>query len=122
MKTFTKITTLLLFMFLSTNLVAQNEGIIKNAKVALAEMNSLIVSEDANLALSETQQAQIEKLLVERMTKVKDLKKSEPDEEKFKEARKPILDEYYKKIFVESLSKEQRTAYQTANKKAKEKK
>ena len=122
MKIMSKCTTVLLFMFLSTNLVAQNEGIIKNAKGALAEINSLIVSEDANLALSETQQVEIEKLLVERMIKIRDLKKSEPDEKKFKEARKPILDEYNKKIFVESISKEQRMAYQAANKKAKVKK
>jgi hypothetical protein len=121
MKTMTKITTLLLFMFLSTSLFAQNEAAAKNAKAAVTELNKLITSEDPKLTLSESQQVTIEKLFLERMIKISDLKKATPDEEQFKEARTPIFAEYYQKVFVDSMSKEQRMAYQAANKKAKEK-
>jgi len=72
-----RFTTLLVFVFLSTNLFAQNNKMKERANVLVEEMNSQIISEDKGLSLSESQKINIGELMTQRIQAVKDLKKSE---------------------------------------------
>jgi len=111
-----------LFVFLSTNLFAQNNKMIERANTLVEEMNSQIISEDKTLALSENQKLNIRELTTQRMQAIKDLKKSEANKEKRKEAQKAINKEYNQKINSKILSKEQRLAFRDSRKKIKDKK
>jgi len=117
-----RFTTLLVFVFLSTNLFAQNNKMKERANVLVEEMNSQIISEDKGLSLSENQKINIGELMTQRMQAVKELKKSEENEEKRKEVQKALNKEYNQKIYSSILSKEQRLALREARKKIKDKK
>jgi len=117
-----RFTTLLVFVFLSTNLFAQNNKMKERANVLVEEMNSQIISEDKGLSLSESQKINIGELMTQRMQAVKELKKSEENEEKRKEVQKALNKEYNQKIYSNILSKEQRLALREARKKIKDKK
>lgn len=114
--------TLLVFVVLSTNLFAQNNKMIERANTLVEEINTQIISEDKALALSENQKINIGELMTQRIQAVKDLKKSETNEEKRKEAQMAINKEYNQKIYGEILSKEQRLALRDAKSKLKGKK
>ena len=60
--------------------------------------------------------------MTQRMQDVKELKKSEENEEKRKEVQKALNKEYNQKIYSSILSKEQRLALREARKKIKDKK
>ena len=117
-----RFTTLLVFVFLSTNLFAQNNKMKERANVLVEEMNSQIISEDKGLSLSENQKINIREIITQRIQAVKDLKKSESSKEKGKEVQKSLVKEYNQKIYSKILSNEQRLALREARKKIKDKK
>ena len=117
-----RFTTLLVFVFLSTNLFAQNNKMKERANILVEEMNSQIISEDKGLSLSENQKINIREIITQRIQAVKDLKKSESSKEKGKEVQKSLIKEYNQKIYSKILSNEQRLALREARKKIKDKK
>jgi len=117
-----RFTTLLVFVFLSTNLFAQNNKMKERANALVEEMNSQIISEDKGLSLSENQKINIGEIITQRIQAVKDLKKSESNKEKRKEVQKALNKEYNQKIYSNILSKEQRLALREARKKIKDQK
>ena len=117
-----RFTTLLVFVFLSTNLFAQNNKMKERANILVEEMNSQIISEDKGLSLSENQKINIREIITQRIQAVKDLKKSESSKEKGKEVQKSLVKEYNQKIYSKILSNEQRLALREARKKIKDKK
>jgi len=113
-----KFSTCLLLIFLSTTLFAQNGKAQKKVEQSVNEINALLMAENEELALSDSQKAQIKDLMIQKSQEVADHKKSDKSEDK--EALKVIMKKYNTKIFNETLTKEQMTAYRKAKNKNKE--
>ena len=115
LNTMTKLLTCLFFIFLSTNLFAQNDKMIQRANERVEEINSLIISEDKALALTETQKSTMKDLFAQKMKALVAFNKS--DEKDSKEARNAFQKKHNVKIFNETMSKKQLTAFYNARKK-----
>ena len=88
---------------------------IKRANERVEEIYSLIISEDKDLALTETQKTTMKDLFVQKMQALVDFNKS--DEKDNKEAQNAFQKKHNVKIFKENMSKEQLTAFYNGRKK-----
>ena len=111
----TKLLTCLLFIFLSTNLFAQNDKMRQRANVQVEEINSLIMSEDKALALTEDQKTTMKDLMAQKIQALVAFNKSDKKDDK--EAVSAFHKKHNVKIFRENMSKEQLTAFYNGRKK-----
>ena len=114
LNTMTKLLTCLLFVFLSTSLFSQNDKMIKRANERVEEINSLIISEDKALALTETQKTTMKGLMAKKIQALVAFNKS--DKKNSKEARNALQKKHNAKIFNEIMSKKQLKAFYNARK------
>lgn len=113
----TKLLTCLLFIFLSTTLFAQNDKLKQSVIKEIENVNSLIISEDESIALTEDQKTKMIDLTVQKRLEIQTFKKSDKKDDN--EALKAIQNKYNVQIFNETLSKEQKVALNNARKKKK---
>ena len=114
LNTMTKLLTCLLFVFLSTSLFAQNDKMIKRANERVEEINSLIISEDKALGLTETQKTTMRDLMAKKIQALVAFNKS--DKKDSKEARNAFQKKHNVKNFNETMSKNQIRAFFNARK------
>jgi len=112
-----KLSTCLLIIFLSTALFAQNGKGKKTADQAVEEINTTLIAQSKDLALTDSQKAQMKDLITQRNQAAADFRKSNKED---KEGLKALMKEYNTRIYNETLTKEQMTAYRKAKKKNKE--
>ena len=117
LNTMTRLFTCLLFIFLSTTLFAQNDKLKQSVIKEIENLNSLIISEDEALALTEDQKTKMIDLTVQKRLEVQAFKKSDKIDDN--EVLKAIQNKYNVQIFNETLSKEQKAALKNARKKKK---
>lgn len=115
--TMTRLFTCLLFIFLSTTLFAQNDKLKQSVIKEIENVNSLIISEDESIALTEDQKTKMIDLTVQKRLEIQTFKKSDKKDDN--EALKAIQNKYNVQIFNETLSKEQKVALNNARKKKK---
>lgn len=113
----TRLFTCLLFIFLSTTLFAQNDKLKQSVNKEIENVNSLIISEDESIALTEDQKTKMIDLTVQKRLEIQTFKKSDKKDDN--EALKAIQNKYNVQIFNETLSKEQKVALNNARKKKK---
>ncbi len=101
-------------------MMAQSAKMKERASKKSAEINEYIVSIDKDLALDEEQITKIDEVQLEKLMKIKELKKEKGDTEETKKMIKALHKEYAKKINKEILRKEQRQAMWEAKKADKE--
>ncbi|MFH4967716.1 hypothetical protein V8G61_05870 [Gaetbulibacter sp. M240] len=99
------ITSILLILGLSLSLSAQSKMENKAAERA-EKFNTEIVAGDKSQALTDDQIAQITELEMNRLKEVRGLRKSNAD----KEAIKAVNKKYFKQMYSEVLTKEQKKA------------
>jgi len=108
-----KLSTCLLFIFLSTALFAQNGKGQKTPEQAVEEINATLIAQNEDLALNDNQKAEMKDLITQRNQAVADFRKSNKED---KEGLKAIMKEYNTKIYNGTLTKEQMAAYREAKK------
>jgi len=97
-------------LFAINSITAQNAPMEERAKQKVEETQALIVSENKGLALSQKQQDALYQLQLERMQATKNARKQGQDP-------KPINQKYFKIIFQDVLTPQQRKAFNSAKKK-----
>lgn len=107
----------LLFVGLTATGFAQSDKMKEKANAAIEKLNKDLVGIDESLALTEDQQAKIYDIQINRLKELKKIQKAESDKEKRKELSKPVNKKYYKMIYSEVLTKEQRMERSKARKK-----
>ena len=100
---------------------SQSPRLIEKANKQVEKVNALIVSEAADLALNETQKADIQKLYIQKIKDIKALKKSGLEGDELKAQKKAINKKISKQIRKEILTKEQNIAFKAAKRKRKKK-
>lgn len=110
------IVTCILFLGLGLTGFAQSEKVKEKATQKVEELNKEIMAEDPSLALSEEQKSQVYEIHVKRIMATRKANKSEASEED----KKAIQKSYFKKIYSEVLTKEQRKARKAGKEKTKE--
>lgn len=101
-----KILPILLFLIVSTVSFAQQDKLKQKAIDLVTELNENIVKSDAALALTDQQKEKITELHIARLKESRKVKKANATKEEMKAVNK----KYYKQIFSEVLTKEQRLA------------
>ena len=107
----------LLFVGLTATGFAQADKLKEKANATIEKLNKDLVSIDESLALTEDQKAKIFDIQMNRLKELKKIQKAESDKEKRKELSKPVNKKYYKMIFSDVLTKEQRMERSKARKK-----
>ena len=97
---------LFLMIALSLSGFAQNSKMKEKAMEKVEELNEQIVAGDQNLALTKDQREKVYQLELSRLTEVQKARKASEDKEKIKE----INQKYFKEIFNDVLTKEQKKA------------
>lgn len=97
---------IVLIVGFSSVTLAQSEKLKEKAMEKVEELNAEIVAGDASLALTDLQKEQIQQIHVDRIKETRKLRKDGAAKEDIKAANK----KYFKKIFTEVLTKEQKKA------------
>lgn len=110
------ITTIIVILGLTLTVSAQSKMKEKAAERA-DKLNTEIVAGDKSLALSDEQVAQITAIEMKRLKAARTLRKSNADKEEIKASNK----KYFKEMYSDVLSKEQKKARQEGKKMMKKK-
>ena len=109
-----------LALFVCTNLVtAQSAKLVAKAEQKVEKMNAHITSEDASLALTDEQRAQVQELEIEKIKQMRELRKTEGLSDEQTKEQKKAINKTYRKQLRKVLSEAQREAEKAGRKKAK---
>jgi len=100
------ITTLILIVAISFSGFSQNDKMKETASEKVQELNEQIIAGDKNLALTQDQKDKIYELHIQRLTEIKSKRKEGAGKEDLKE----VNQKYFKQIFDEVLTKDQKKA------------
>ncbi len=101
---------------------SQSPRLIEKANKQVEKVNALIISEAGDLALTETQKADLQKLFIQKSKDMNALKKSGLEGDELKAQKKAINKKVSKQIRKDILTKEQNVAYKAAKRKRKKNK
>lgn len=103
--------TLMLCFTVSATVFAQSDKLKAKATEKVEQLNNEIIASDESLALSDMQKSEIHQIHVERIMAARKAEKSGVSDED----KKAIQKRYFKKIYNDVLTKEQKKARKAGN-------